>query len=246
MRTSRRARSHKSPTTAQTFEFRKNEWQVPFCARRKITTSSSAADIGAYFVLSHGSDAIARPAAIQRAKPRLDDASTAGVMTNAIITASAAAISGYTVKVLNMNGADSAIAAHANVAAPGALSVATVHRQAIAAARAPSAIRNQHRASVAAQRVDRREDDGDADGMNRIDLAVGSARQVMRLEILGVVFAVVAARVVVFDLQIAVTPQALRDHQVVRLVAGRKERRAASASAPRARRRPSSRRRARW
>src|SRR6188474_617971 len=115
--------------TARIFELRKN---VPGASlpRRNITTRSRAADIGAYFVLSHGSDAMARPAPIQRPS---DECSTLVrvVITNAIITASAAAISGYTVKVLNMNGADSAIAAHANVAAPGALSVATVQRHAI-------------------------------------------------------------------------------------------------------------------
>src|SRR5688572_1033567 len=117
------------PATTQSFELRKNVAGC-FLPRRKITTSSRAADIGAYFVLSHGSDAIARPAAIQRPMPECSTLDRS-VMTNAIITASAAAISGYTVKVLNMNGADSATAAHANVAAPGALRVDIVHRQAI-------------------------------------------------------------------------------------------------------------------
>ena len=39
------------------------------------------------------------------------------------------------------------------------------------------------RALVAGQRVDRREDHREADRVNRIDLAVGAARQVVRLEI---------------------------------------------------------------
>ena len=53
----------------------------------------------------------------------------------------------------------------------------------------------------------------------------------MRLEVAGEVLAIVAALMVVLDLQIAVTPQALRDHQVMRLVARGEERGAGRAAA---------------
>ena len=46
-----------------------------------------------------------------------------------------------------------------------------------------------------------------------------------RLERVGVVLVIVAAGVVVLDLQVAVAPQALRDHEIVRLVARGEERR---------------------
>ena len=82
-----------------------------------------------------------------------------------------------------MNGAESAMAAHANVAAPAAFTVASVHRQAIAAESAPIAIEQPDRALVAGQRIHRRKDHREADRVNRIDLAVCAARQVVRLEI---------------------------------------------------------------
>ena len=61
--------------------------------------------------------------------------------------------------------------------------------------------------------------------MDRIDLAVNAARQVVGLQRPAVVRAVVLPLMVVLDLQIAVVQQALRDDQVVRLVAARKQRR---------------------
>jgi hypothetical protein len=59
--------------------------------------------------------------------------------------------------------------------------------------------------------------------MDRIDLVVGAARQVMRLEIGREVLLVVAPRMVVLDLQVAIAPETLGDDEVVRFVAGREE-----------------------
>src|SRR5688572_32685326 len=101
--------------------------------------SSRADDIGAYFVLSHGSEAIASPAAIHGPRPRVSG-SRGCVRTNATITARPAAISGYTVKVLSRYGAVRAIAAQANVVAPGAFNDVSAQRQAMATASAPIAI----------------------------------------------------------------------------------------------------------
>jgi hypothetical protein len=55
--------------------------------------------------------------------------------------------------------------------------------------------------------------------MDRINLAVSAAGQVVRTEFQIEVLVVIASPVVVFNLQVAVAPQALCDHQVVRLVA---------------------------
>ena len=74
-------------------------------------------------------------------------------------------------------------------------------------------------AEIAAGSVHRRHQDGHADRMNRVDLVVGAARQIVRLEIGREVFLVVEPLVVVLDLEIAVAPEALRDHQVMRLIA---------------------------
>src|SRR5262245_17746160 len=78
-------------------------------------TAVSATDIGAYLVLNHGSVAHARPTESQRAGLY---AAGLVMIANAITTASAAGISGYTANALKRNGAVSAAAAHANVAAP--------------------------------------------------------------------------------------------------------------------------------
>ncbi len=78
--------------------------------------------------------------------------------------------------------------------------------------------RHDH-AGVAAGSVNRRHQHGHAHGMNRVDLVVRAAGEVVRIEIRREVLLVVASRVVVLDLQIAVAPQALGDDQVVRLIA---------------------------
>ena len=77
---------------------------------------------------------------------------------------------------------------------------------------------------IATQRVHRREQHAETDGVNRVDLPIGTARHVVGREIAREVLAVVAARVVVLDPQVAVTPEALRDHEVVRLVSRREQR----------------------
>src|SRR5262245_12841725 len=103
----------------------------PFSIARPRATRRRAADSGAYFVLSQGSAPQARPATHGRGE------------VTAIITANAAAISGYTVNVLSRNGADETMARTAKVAAPGESSARAVQRQAMAAAAAAMAIRTQ-------------------------------------------------------------------------------------------------------
>ena len=61
--------------------------------------------------------------------------------------------------------------------------------------------------------------------MDRVDLAVGAAREVVGLQRPVEVRAILLLLMVVFDLQIAVMEQALRDDEIVRLVAAGKERR---------------------
>src|SRR6266487_3447736 len=79
---------------------------------RRSATIPTAAAIGAYFVLSHGSAPIAAP------RNTIIPADVASVRHPiAAITASAAGISGYTVNELKRNGAVNAVAAHSNVAA---------------------------------------------------------------------------------------------------------------------------------
>ena len=121
-------------------------------------------------------------------------------------------------------GAENAIAAQASVAGPGA----AVRRQHPAPGhrgrRRAERDEEDHRAGVAAGRIDRRHHHRHADRVDRVDLLVDAAAQEVRRQVRAVeVLPVVAAGVVVLDLQIAVAPQALRDHQVVRLVARRKE-----------------------
>ena len=73
-------------------------------------------------------------------------------------------------------------------------------------------------AAVSAERV-RRGDEGRHTGcVDRVDVPVLAALQVIGLELVGVVLQVVAARVIVVDAEITVVQQALRDDQVVRLV----------------------------
>src|SRR5262249_44896377 len=108
---------------------------------RPSATSTSMPDIGAYFVLSHGSVEIARPAPSQRSHAResngrdgkefvfldsdslssrdLSVGASSGRCTsaNAPIAASAAGTSGYTAKLLNTHGPLRQHAAHAAVAA---------------------------------------------------------------------------------------------------------------------------------
>jgi hypothetical protein len=86
--------------------------------------TSSTADIGAYLVLSHGSS------------PQASPATTGCRVVSATMTARAAAISGYTVKVLNRNGAEPATTAAAKVAAARSWSVVATQRHASAVASA--------------------------------------------------------------------------------------------------------------
>ena len=67
--------------------------------------------------------------------------------------------------------------------------------------------------------------DGHADRMDRVDLAVAAASPIVGLERRLEVRAVVAAGVVVLDRKVVIGEQALRDDQIVRLVAARKDRR---------------------
>jgi hypothetical protein len=60
--------------------------------------------------------------------------------------------------------------------------------------------------------------------VDRVDLAVGPPLQEVRLDGSVHVGLVIAAGVVVFDSDVAVEKQALRDHQVMRLVAVRMRR----------------------
>ena len=100
-------------------------------AMRASATMTSAADIGAYFVLSHGKAATLIPTVTH---DRIVDVPRRPVASvNARTTASAAGISGYTANELKRNGAVSATAAQANAAAP------TVVARAIASVITPAA-----------------------------------------------------------------------------------------------------------
>ena len=94
-----------------------------FQPARSSATIVTAAAIGAYLVLSHGSVPIAMP----RNSIIPVDADS-GRQPIAAITASAAGTSGYTVNELKRKGAVSAVAAQANVAAPAEPVVSRAHR----------------------------------------------------------------------------------------------------------------------
>ena len=83
----------------------------------------------------------------------------------------------------------------------------------------------QDDAAVSAERKRRRDERGESRGMNGVDLAVHAAADVVGRERTGIVRLIVASPVVVLDLQIAIEQQALRDDEVVRLVATRHRRR---------------------
>jgi hypothetical protein len=96
--------------------------------------------------------------------------------------------------------------------------------------RNPRGQRSEHheeeaRAPIAANGEGRRDENGDADRMDGVDLAVASAPPVVGLERGLEIRAVVAAGVVVLDREVVIGEQALRDDQIVRLVAARKNRR---------------------
>src|SRR5258705_2547760 len=98
---------------------------------RTSATIATAAAIGAYFVLSHGSAPIAAP------RHNHTPGDTASVRhAIATMTANAAGISGYTVNELKRKGAVSAAAAHANVAARTEPVISRAHCQSRAAASA--------------------------------------------------------------------------------------------------------------
>jgi hypothetical protein len=82
----------------------------------------------------------------------------------------------------------------------------------------------QDDASIAANGKGRRHERRDPGRMDRINLSVPSANAEIRREVAGKVGAVVAAAMVVLDLQIAIAQQTLGDDQVMRLVTGRKRR----------------------
>ena len=132
--------------------------------------------------------------------------------------------------LLKTNGALAAAPTHARVAAlaePVSLSAAS-HKP---GGRAGGAADEEgHDAVVAARGVDRRRDDRQADRVDRVDLAVAAALEIVRLERQAVVLQRVAAGVVVLDLEVVVAPQALRQHEIVRFVAAREQ--AAAGEAP--------------
>ena len=66
--------------------------------------------------------------------------------------------------------------------------------------------------------------------MDRVDLAVAAALEIVRLERQAVVLERVAAGVVVLDLEVVIAPQALRQHEIVRFVAAGEQ--AAAGEAP--------------
>ena len=76
-----------------------------------------------------------------------------------------------------------------------------------------------HDTAVSTQRKRRRDDRGKSRGMNGVDLAVEAAADVVGRERTRVVRLIVASPVVVLDLQIAIEQQALRDDEIVRLIA---------------------------
>src|SRR5262245_7416262 len=90
---------------------------------RSSATTVTAAAIGAYLVLSHGSVPITMP----RNSIIPVDADS-GRHPIAAITASAAGTSGYTVNELKRKGAVNVVAAQANVAAPAEPVVSRAHR----------------------------------------------------------------------------------------------------------------------
>src|SRR5690606_16801950 len=79
---------------------------------RHMTTRPTRAAIGAYFVLSHGRAATARPRTTSTPV-----VAASGRHASAIMTARAAGTSGKTVKLLKRNGEVTAAAAQPNVAA---------------------------------------------------------------------------------------------------------------------------------
>ena len=109
-----------------------------------------------------------------------------------------------------------------------AASVRPVHSQPRCQASAEPAdasrIRKNTAPRVSTDRERRGDDRRQAWCVNRIDPAVASETLDVRLQLGVVVGAVVRASMHVFDREIAVEQQALRDHQVVRLVAGRDQR----------------------
>ena len=79
-------------------------------------------------------------------------------------------------------------------------------------------------AGIAERGVSRQQQRRQARRMNRVDAAIDAAPQIVRRQLTAEEADVVAAFVVVVDRQVAVTPQALGDHQIVRLVAAGQDR----------------------
>ncbi len=78
---------------------------------------------------------------------------------------------------------------------------------------------------IAAQRKGRRRKNGESYRMDGVDLAVFAERKIVGLQRSVEVGTILFPAVIVFNLQVAVVEQALRDDEVVRFVAARKERR---------------------
>jgi hypothetical protein len=72
---------------------------------------------------------------------------------------------------------------------------------------------------ITEQRERRRDENRQARRVNGVDLPVDAAAEIVGLQRQCEILAIVAACVVVFDLQIAIAQQALRDDQIMRLIA---------------------------
>ena len=81
--------------------------------------------------------------------------------------------------------------------------------------------------AIPAQRNDRRDDRRHARQVDRVDLAVGPAFEIVRPQRTAEVLEVVAPLMVVLDAKVAVAPEALGDDEIVRFVTARHERRQA-------------------
>ena len=187
---------------------------------RSIATIVTAAAIGAYFVLSHGSTAIATPRnSIMPGRPRLGPPSNRGDY--------------------RQRGRDFRVHRE-RVEEKGSRQRSRRPREGRGAGRTSGDAcpppqdggrerrhDDQHHdhAVIAAHRKRRHREHRQADRMNGIDLTILPEREIVRLQRSVEVRTIVFAAVVVLDFQIAVVQQALRDDEVMRFVAARKKRR---------------------
>src|SRR5262249_46652037 len=75
--------------------------------------------------------------------------------------------------------------------------------------------------AIASQREGQRHQSGKPGGMNRVDLTVAAALQEVGVQIAGVERVVVAAAMVVLDLEVVIAEQTLCDDEVMGLVSSR-------------------------